>query len=186
MKINLRKASIIQDLLHDEVCRLGSESTTITVNLFEDNLCEQVDKQRQEFERAQSKVESYLEARRVLRTLVAKHNVLAGVHDLLSEDAMLASIEQRQKLIVKSSESRLSNEAIKRQAESMRNLDDYATNTMKLNVLPAESIQSLKDKTELTKRRRRKIKDKLLIINVTEELEVPSTVVEVIKELGLE
>ena len=92
----------------------------------------------------------------------------------------------RQKLIVKSSESRLSNEAIKRQAESMRNLDDYATNTMKLNVLPAESIQRLKDKTELTKRRRRKIKDKLLIINVTEELEVPSKIVEVIKELGLE
>ena len=186
MKINLRKASIVQDLLHDEVCRLGSEPTIISVNLFEDNLCEQVDQQRQEFEQAQAKIEIYLEARRVLRTLVAKHNVTAGVHDLLSEDAMLASMEQRQKIVVKHSETRLSDEAIKRQAESMRNLDDYATTTMKLNVLPAESLQRLKDKTDVTKRRRRKIKDKLLIINVTTELEVPTSVATVIKELGLD
>ena len=185
MKINLRKASIIQDILHDEVRKLDDEPHTILANLFENNICEQVEQQCQAFVEAQAKVNSYLEARRVLRTLVAQQNVKAGVHELLTEDAMLASKERRHRNIINQANPRLSDEAIKRQTQSLLNSDEPCS-SVRLDVVPAELIKTFEKQAEETKRRRRKIQDKLLMINVSTEIVVPKKVVSLLQDLGLD
>ncbi len=185
MKINLRKASIVQDLLQDEIGRFDQVPYTVHPNLFETNICEQVQQQLVAFEEAQAKVEVYQEARRVLRTLVAKYNAKAGINELLAEDAMLASRERRQRNIVTNSKPRLSDEAINRQLESLLQSDEYSR-SIKLDVLPVETITAIEDRIEAIKRRRRKIKDQLLVINITTEIEVPKKVATLIKELGLD
>ena len=185
MKINLRKASIVQDLLRDEVRQLRQEPSKVDVSLFEDQLCEHVDRQLSSFQDAQSKIERYLEAWRDLRVLVARHNVETGVHELLGEDSMLSHRLATLDVATCSAQARLSDEAIRRQAERLKGQEDLEI-TMSLDVSPARTLDEMKAKMDAIRRRRRKIKDQLLNINVKTDFEVPERVVTVLEELGLD
>ena len=185
MQINLRKASIVQDFLHSEVSRLKTEPSTVHANLFEDNICEQVEQQFQAFLAAQTKIDEYLKARQVIRSLVARYNVEVGVHDLLAEDSMLATRESVLKSQLRSAQARLSDEAVKRQAERLRDQEDLEI-TMSLDVIPPQHLEEMKSSLERARRQRRKIKDRLVTINVGTEVEVPDHVAKVLEDLGLD
>jgi hypothetical protein len=60
---------------------------------------------------------------------------------------------------------------------------DYS---LDVNVVPAEAIAEAKKELEAIRRRRRKIKDEMVSINVRTEIEVPEQVALVLTELGLD
>jgi hypothetical protein len=60
---------------------------------------------------------------------------------------------------------------------------DYSVD---VNVVPAESVTEAKTELETIRRRRRKIKDEMVTINVRTEFEVPEQVALVLTELGLD
>ena len=182
MKINLRQAAMIQKIFEDEVSKQKDEDAHIIISLFENNICERLEQQSQAYLKAEANMLIYWEARRVLRAIIAEYNVKAGIHELLAEDAMLASKGQHFNNIMRFGNPRLSNEAIKRQNESLLNSDERF---VKLSAIPQEFIDTVETQLEDLKRRRRKIKDELLLINVNTEITVPQKVALLIKELGL-
>ena len=97
MKINLRKASVVQQTITDEIKRLGTEETTAKVSLFETNVHAQLEEQLAKVRANHAQAGRLLNANKFLRGVVAKKNAEAGITDYLAEEAMLASAEARLK-----------------------------------------------------------------------------------------
>lgn len=192
MKINLRKASVIQQTITDEIKRLGTADTTLKVSLFEADIQARLDEQLVKVRENHAHVGRLLNANKFLRAVVAKKNAEVGIADYLAEEAMLASAETRLKAysesqvrpnldaLVAEIESRKANSNNERMSIYGR---DY---TVDVNVVPAESVTEAKTELETIRRRRRKIKDEMVTINVRTEFEVPEQVALVLTELGLD
>ena len=71
------------------------------------------------------------------------------------------------------------------QTESLLNSEE-ACRSVRLDVVPTEIIKAFEKQAEETKPQRRKIQDKLLMINVSTEIEVPKKVASLLQELGLD
>lgn len=192
MKINLRKASVIQQTITDEIKRLGTADTTLKVSLFEADIQARLDEQLVKVRENHAHVGRLLNANKFLRAVVAKKNAEVGIADYLAEEAMLASAETRLKAysesqvrpnldaLVAEIESRKANSNNERMSIYGR---DYSVD---VNVVPAESVTEAKAELETIRRRRRKIKDEMVTINVRTEFEVPEQVALVLTELGLD
>jgi len=192
MKINLRKASVIQQTITDEIKRLGTADTTLKVSLFEADIQARLDEQLVKVRENHAHVGRLLNANKFLRAVVAKKNAEVGIADYLAEEAMLASAETRLKAysesqvrpnldaLVAEIESRKANSNNERMSIYGR---DYSVD---VNVVPAESVTEAKTELETIRRRRRKIKDEMVTINVRTEFEVPEQVALVLTELGLD
>ena len=192
MRINLRKASVVQQTITDEIKRLGTEETTAKVSLFETNVHAQLEEQLAKVKANHAQAGRLLNANKFLRGVVAKKNAEAGITDYLAEEAMLASAEARLKAYSESAvrpnldalaaeiESRKANSNNERVSIYGR---DYS---LDVNVVPAEAIAEAKKELEAIRRRRRKIKDEMVSINVRTDIEVPEQVALVLTELGLD
>jgi hypothetical protein len=192
MKINLRKASVVQQTITDEIKRLGTEDNTLKVSLFEADIESLLNAQLSKVRENHAHAGRLLNANRFLRAIVAKKNAEVGITDYLAEEAMLASAEARLKAYseapVRPNLEALAAEIESRKANS--NSDrvsiygrDY---TVDVNVVPAEAVDEAKKELESIRRRRRKIKDEMVSINVRTEFEVPEQVALVLSELGLD
>jgi len=192
MKINLRKASVVQQTIIDEIKRLGTVDTTLKVSLFEADIQARLDEQLVKVRENHAHVGRLLNANKFLRAVVAKKNAEVGIADYLAEEAMLASAETRLKAYSESAvrpnldalvaeiESRKANSNNERMSIYGR---DYSVD---VNVVPAESVTEAKAELETIRKRRRKIKDEMVTINVRTEFEVPEQVALVLSELGLD
>jgi cell division protein FtsB len=192
MKINLRKASVVQQTILDEIKRLGTEETTIKVSLFEPNVFALLEEQMTKVKANHAQAGRLLNANKFLRAVVAKKNAEVGIADYLAEEAMLASAESRLKGFSESTvrpnldalaaeiESRKANSNNERMSIYGR---DYSVDVA---VVPAEAIETAKKELESIRKRRRKIKDEMVSLNVRTEIEVPEQVALVLTELGLD
>jgi hypothetical protein len=192
MKINLRKASVVQQTIVDEIKRLGTESTSLKVSLFETDIEARLNEQLAKVRENHAHAGRLMSANRFLRAVVAKKNAEVGITDYLAEEAMLSSAETRLKSfseatvrqpldsLVAEIESRKANGANERASIYGR---EY---TVDVNVVPAEAVAEAKKELETIRRRRRKIKDEMVSINVRTEFEVPEQVALVLTELGLD
>jgi uncharacterized protein YdcH (DUF465 family)/Uri superfamily endonuclease len=192
MKINLRKASVVQQTIIDEIKRLGTVDTTLKVSLFEADIQARLDEQLIKVRENHAHVGRLLNANKFLRAVVAKKNAEVGIADYLAEEAMLASAETRLKAYSESAvrpnldalvaeiESRKANSNNERMSIYGR---DYS---LDVNVVPAEAVAEAKAELEKIRKRRRKIKDEMVTINVRTEFEVPEQVALVLSELGLD
>ena len=192
MKINLRKASVVQQTITDEIKRLGTEETTVKVSLFETDVKARLDEQMAKVIANHAHVGRLLNANKFLRAVVAKKNAEVGIADYLAEEAMLASAETRLKsfsdAVIRPSLEALQAEIESRKANSNNERmciygRDYSVD---VNVVPGESIATAKNELEGIRKRRRKIKDEMVSINVRTEIEVPEQVALVLSELGLD
>jgi uncharacterized protein YdcH (DUF465 family) len=123
---------------------------------------------------------------------VARKNAEVGITDYLAEEAMLASAEARLKAFSEA-EVRPNLDALKAEIESRKansNSErvslygrDYSVD---VNVVPVEAVETAKKELEGIRKRRRKIKDEMVSINVRTEFEVPEQVALVLTELGLD
>ena len=192
MKINLRKASVVQQTITDEIKRLGTESTSIKVSLFETNVTALLDEQLKKVQENHAHAGRLMSANRFLRAIVARKNAEVGIADYLAEEAMLASAETRLKsfsdAVVRPSLTALQAEIESRKASGANERASiYGREySVDVNVVPAESIATAKTELEGIRRRRRKIKDEMVSINVRTEIEVPEQVALVLTELGLD
>jgi hypothetical protein len=190
MKINLRKASVVQNHIMSEIMRLSrAQQTNVTVNHFETNVSEQLNAKLAELEDAKNKAKRYLETHRFLRVEVAKCNVATEVNQLLAEDAMLKSSEETIGQLFElrhNHQPRPSDEAISNQLEKRRQSEDQYSDTVDFNVVPRERMSEIKAELEEIARQRRRIKDKLVVINVNTTFEISEEVIEVLRELGLD
>ncbi len=191
MKINLRKASVVQQTITDEIKRLGTESTSIKVSLFETNVTALLDEQLKKVQENHLHAGRLMSANRFLRAIVARKNAEVGIADYLAEEAMLASVEGRLKTYTEAG-VRQNAEALAAEIESRKTADGSRASiygreyTMDINVVPAAAIAEAKKELETIRRRRRKIKDEMVSINVRTEFEVPEQVALVLTELGLD
>jgi len=191
MKINLRKASVVQQTITDEIKRLGVESNTIKVSLFETDIEARLEEQMVKISENHAHVGRLMHANRFLRAIVAKKNAEVGIADYLAEESMLASAESRLKVFsdadVRPALASLVAEIDSRKAPGTERTSIYGREyTIDVNVLPASSIAEAKKELESVRRRRRKIKDEMVSVNVRTEFEVPEQVAQVLTELGLD
>lgn len=190
MKINLRKASVVQQTIQDEIKRLGTESMTLKVSLFETDILGLLDGQMEKIRANHAHAGRLMNANRFLRAIVAKKNAEVGITDYLAEEAMLASVESRLKSYSEA-EVRQNLEALGAEAESRKTGGSERSiygreYTIDVHVVPAEAVAEAKKELETVRRRRRKIKDEMVTINVRTEFEVPEQVALVLTELGLD
>lgn len=191
MKINLRKASVVQQTIVDEIKRLGTESTTLKVSLFETDIQGLLDGQMEKIRANHAHAGRLMNANRFLRAIVAKKNAEVGITDYLAEEAMLSSAEARLKSFseanVRQALASLIAEIDSRKSSGNERASIYGREyTIDVNVVPAEAIAEAKKELETIRRRRRKIKDEMVSINVRTEFEVPEQVALVLTELGLD
>lgn len=192
MKINLRKASVVQQTITDEIKRLGTESTTLKVSLFETDIQARLDEQMEKVRENHAHAGRLMHANRFLRAIVAKKNAEVGITDYLAEEAMLASAEARVKAFSEAT-VRQDLESLKAEIESRKassgneRASIYGVQyTVDVNVVPAAALAEAKKELEGIRKRRRKIKDEMVSINVRTEFEVPEQVALVLTELGLD
>jgi len=192
MKINLRKASVVQQTIVDEIKRLGTEDTTVKISLFEPNINARLEEQLVKVKANHSQAGRLLNANKFLRAVVAKKNAEVGITDYLAEEAMLASAEARLKAYSESA-VRQNLDALMAEIESRKatsaneRVSIYGREyTVDVNVVPAEAVAEAKKELENIRKRRRKIKDEMVSINVRTEIEVPEQVAQVLTELGLD
>jgi len=191
MKINLRKASVVQQTITDELKRLGTESTSLKVSLFETNIQALLDEQLVKVRANHAHAGRLMNANRFLRAIVAKKNAEVGITDYLAEEAMLSAVESRLKgyseATVRQNLEALGAEIESRKTPGSDRSSIYGREyTIDVNVVPAEAVAEAKKELETIRRRRRKIKDEMVSINVRTEFEVPEQVALVLTELGLD
>lgn len=193
MKINLRKAAVVQQVIQDEIKRLGQEDTKIRVSLFEENIQARLDEQSNKVIATAQRVGRLMEANRYFRATVAKKNAEFGIADYLAEDAMLSAMEQRVSTLVEA-EARPELDVLQREITARREQKEEKVSIyggsreyeVSVNVLTKTLIDGAKSELENVRRRRRKIKDEMVSINVRNEFEVPEQIASVLAELGLD
>ena len=191
MKINLRKASVVQQTIIDEIKRLGNEKTTVSVSLFADNVANLLNVQLEKVIANNQRVGRLLDANRYLRATVAKKNAEVGITDYLAEDACLASAESRVRQIteleVRPDLTALEKEIQARSANTGNERSIYGRDyNIEVNVALPETVAEAKAELARIQRRRRKIKDEMVTINVRTEFEVAEQVALVLTDLGLD
>ena len=194
MKINLRKASVVQDQIQAELKLLGSEKTEITISIFDIDVADKLDAQLTKVRETNQRVGRLLEANFYLRATVAQKNAEAGITGYLAEDAMLAAAEARTRAVTEL-EVRPSLDSLTQEMEARRASATAVDRTsiyggrsydMSVNVATQAYIDEARRSLETIRRRRRKIKDEMVTINVRTEFEVPEQVALVLTELGLD
>lgn len=191
MKINLRKASVVQQTIIDEIKRLGTEKSALSISLFDTDIEAKLNSQLQLVRENNHQVGRLLYANRYLRATVAKKNAEVGITDYLAEEAMLASAESRAKTIteleVRPVMDSLTQEIASRKESKDSERSIYGrTYEVTVNVATQELLDEAKRSLETIRRQRRKIKDEMVSINVRTEFEVPEQIALVLTELGLD
>ena len=191
MKINLRKASVVQQTIQDEIKRLGTESYTLKVSLFETDIEARLNEQLAKVRENHAHAGRLMSANRFLRAVVARKNAEVGITDYLAEEAMLGAAETRLKSFseatVRQALASLVAEIESRRTPGSDRSSIYGREyTVDVNVVPGEAVAEAKKELETIRRRRRKIKDEMVSINVRTEFEVPEQVALVLTELGLD
>jgi len=193
MKINLRKASVVQDQIQTELKLLGSEKNEITISIFDTDILDKLDTQLARIRANNQRVGRLLEANSYLRATVAQKNAEVGITGYLAEDAMLAAAETRTRAVTEL-EVRPSIESLTQEMEARRANAAAATRSsmfsrsydMSVNVATQDYVNEARRSLETIRRRRRKIKDEMVSINVRTEFEVPEQIAVVLAELGLD
>lgn len=191
MKINLRKASVVQQTIQDEIKRLGTESYTLKVSLFETDIEARLNEQLAKVRENHAHAGRLMSANRFLRAVVARKNAEVGITDYLAEEAMLGAAETRLKSFSEAT-VRQALDSLVAEIESRRTPGTDRSSiygreyTVDVNVVPGEAVAEAKKELETIRRRRRKIKDEMVSINVRTEFEVPEQVALVLTELGLD
>ena len=191
MKLNLRKASVVQQTIIDEIKRISVEKSTISVSLFETDVQARLDEQLAKYTITSSRIGRLLDANAFLRAVVAKKNAEFGISDYLAEESKLASVEARLKAVadlevrpeLDSLLKEIAARALTKESERSIYGRDY---NLEVNVVPKEIVTQAKAELEQVRRRRRKIKDEMVSINVRTEFEVPEQIALVLTELGLD
>ena len=192
MKINLRKAAVVQQQIQEEIKRIGSEKTAITVSLYDTDVESKLNTQFNKYIVTNQRVSRLMDANRFLRATVARKNAEVGIMDYLAEDAMLSAFETRLRSMSELT-PRISEEAQKREIESRistiaseRNIYGRNEHNFEVNVVTEQFVEDAKTELEQVRRRRRKIKDEMVSVNVRTEIDVPEQVALVLTELGLD
>lgn len=192
MKINLRKAAVVQQQIQEEIKRIGNEKTSITVSLYDTDIESKINNQFSKYVVNNQRVSRLMDANRFLRATVARKNAEVGIMDYLAEDAMLSGFETRLRGMAEQT-PRIGEEAQKREIESRiatitseRNLYGRNEHNIEVNVVTDKFVEDANSELEQVRRRRRKIKDEMVSINVRTEIDVPEQVALVLTELGLD
>jgi hypothetical protein len=191
MKINLRKASVVQQTIIDEIKRISDENSVATISLFESNVQAKLDEQLAKYLAVSNRIGRLLEANSFLRAVVAKKNAEIGIADYLAEDSKLVTVESRLRavtmLTVRPEMDSLLKEITARSApDSEHSIYSHDAYSITVSVVPKEVVAQAKTELEQVRRRRRKIKDEMVNINVRTEFEVPEQIALVLTDLGLD
>lgn len=192
MKLNLRKARVVQQIIQDEIKRIGAEKTSISVSLYDTEVQLTLDSQLDKIIETNARVGQLMDALRFIRATTARKNAEFNIVDYLAEDVMLSAAESRLETIANlvprpyltSLAAEFAARKENKDAErSMFGRDNYS---VEVNVVTKEVIEQARVELEQVIRRRRKIKEEMVVINVRNDFEVPEQVAQVLASLGLD
>lgn len=190
MRINLRKAAVVQQAIQDELKRDRDEATALRVSVFDNEVKFTLDAQVQKIEENLARTERLLKALYTLRQIVARKNAESGITDGLAEEAHLSARESQlnelAKADVRPNETTLVAELMERRTGKTESLYGGRDFTVPVPVMPQAMQDRLKKDLAQIRRLRRRIRDDMVSINVKTEVEVPEEVSRVLTELGLD
>lgn len=189
MKINLRKASVLQQELQDEITKLKSTSTSVSVSIYDEDIEAKFAKTLANYMEKHERIQLLISARTFLRTVVAECNVRTGIHKLLAEESSL-EIKQVyfQQLSDESSREspRVVQEMISTSKEAHKLPGGRTSFYSSFEVLPQDFIDSAKKTLQRIKSRRRVIRDKMAAINNLTEITIPEELLGAFKDLSID
>jgi hypothetical protein len=198
--LNLRKAAAVLKQLQAELKNYPVQSTAERVSLYETsaNITAILDKRQNEIIASAQKANSILEAISIIRSLVARKNAEVNITGMLAEDAMLAAIQERVSQIADSAGERpaihVINAQVSQQIDMNRNGktssmygmgrgDDH---TVSFNVFPAEMLAAIKAEGKVLARKRRKLQEQMIEVNLRTKFEIPPQVSALLAEFGID
>lgn len=190
MKINLRKAAVIQQALQDELKRERNDSTDLRISVFDADIKTTLDAHQRRIQENLARTDRLLKALYTLRQIVARANAEAGITDRLAEEAHLAAREAALAALVRAevrpNESTLMAELQERRSSKTDSIYSGRDYSMSVPILTESLQNSFKGDMDAVRRLRRRLRDDMVTINVKTEIEVPEEVSQVLTELGLD
>lgn len=190
MRINLRKASVIQQALQDELKRDREESTTVRISVFDSAPARTLDQAAERIQAGLARSDRLLKALYTLRQIVARENAQAGITDSLAEEAHLAARESQIRRLLESDarldDGQLATELLARRESKADSIYGGRDFTVSVSVLKQDFLDGLRKEADEIRRLRRRLRDDMVSTNVKTEIEVPEEVSQVLAELGLD
>lgn len=186
MKINLRKASSLQQNILDAIKAINLTST-VSFNEFEDSFIKWTNSNTKFVENFKLCSELY-DSLYFIRNLVGKANA-EQINGLLGDVALTEKKIQLYSVIANTEPS--SREYVAAKIEKIKNINDASTlmygrsNEVVSGIFTEYNVTDAKSSISTLKKQKQKLQDKILELNITTEIELPSNVVDVLKKADL-
>jgi hypothetical protein len=187
MKINLRKASVLQNNLNDFV-KQSLPKANVEINQFEDiNL--QLETAETLFEGNMQKAFKFTDILYDIRKKVSLANQNAGINDVL---ANIANLEKKINVLnqVIHSGERLSSEVLSGKIEKIKLKDDSSSyyhtgDEISTSIISKEKMVELKEELKSLKKQKQTFQDKLLELNVSSTIELSDDSISILEQESL-
>ena len=190
MKISLRKANTIQELV-GEALQQSLESPTNLDVMAIDEWKDELRFARKTFLSEMATRAQLVSARYEVRKLISEENAKQGVTSLLATlaetDTMINLMKRN---VVDQTVSDKYDVVEKKRERKIALLDKEGlhynrSDTYDVSIIDAETIKVYKETVKVLKRKRQRITDELLEKNIRSEIELPSWTVDLLREHGL-
>ena len=190
MKISLRKANTIQELV-GEALQQSLESPTNLDVMAIDEWKDELRFARKTFLSEMATRAQLVSARYEVRKLISEENAKQGVTSLLATlaetDTMINLMKRN---VVDQTVSDKYDVVEKKRERKIALLDKEGlhynrSDTYDVSIIDAETIKVYKETVKVLKRKRQRITDELLEKNIRSEIELPSWAVDLLREHGL-
>ena len=190
MKISLRKANTIQELV-GEALQQSLESPTNLDVMAIDEWKDELRFARKTFLSEVATRAQLVSARYEVRKLISEENAKQGVTSLLATlaetDTMINLMKRN---VVDQTVSDKYDVVEKKRERKIALLDKEGlhynrSDTYDVSIIDAETIKVYKETVKVLKRKRQRITDELLEKNIRSEIELPSWAVDLLREHGL-
>jgi hypothetical protein len=177
MQITLRKANAVQLSINEAIKGLDFQAS-VQLNEYEDYK-QQIDTVQRRFNSNNAARTQLVTALFEIRKAVAKANSLHGINDMLAEVAMLEkNIQHVNGLAIKT--ARLSDKIIEGKLDKVRNAKDESRlygryDTIDTSIFADTEISEFKREVAELKRKKQKLQDSLLELNVKAEIKLDET-----------
>jgi len=187
MKINLRKANALQNVIREALQELDL-STTVSINEFE-QAATRIEQVRDQFNTNFKTRSDLVSALYEIRTSVAKANSQAGISDAL---ATLAEIDKNIAFLTKLAKSAEQAElaVINGKLGKIASADGkdafyMREDTVSTSIFTKQDLDSFKQSLAVVKKNKQNLQDQLLELNVTTKILIADSTVKVLEDQGL-
>lgn len=186
MKLTLRKANAVQASINEAIKNLNL-STSATLNEFED-VKDQIDVVRNRFNESNATRTELVGALYEIRAKVSEANAAAGINKMLADVAMLEKqISYHNQLASKGPQTalRVLNGQMKKIADAKDEGFGYNRRDVTTSIFTEEEVEDFRRSAADFKRKKQRLQDALLELNVQTEIELDEATAHFLKKVDI-